>query len=43
MCVFNDKIIAARDLNAFNFSGDAKSVHLHAFRLESYLCGERKI
>ena len=41
MCVFNDKIIAARDLNAFNISGDAKSIHLHALRLESYLCSAR--
>ena len=41
MCVFNDKIIAARDLNAFNLSGDAKSIHLHALRLESYLCSAR--
>ena len=37
MCVFNDKYIAARDLNAFKLSGDAKSIHLHALRLESYL------
>ena len=41
MCVFNDKIIPARDLNAFNLSGDAKSIHLHALRLESYLCSAR--
>ena len=41
MCVFNDKIIAARDLNAFKLSGDAKSIHLHALRLESYLCSAR--
>ena len=41
MCVFNDKIIAACDLNAFNLSGDAKSIHLHALHLESYLCSAR--
>ena len=41
MCVFNDKSIATRDLNAFNLSGDAKSIHLHALRLESYLCSGR--
>ena len=41
MCVFNDKIIAARDLNAFNLSGDAKSIHLHALRLERYLCSAK--
>ena len=41
MCVFNDKIIAACDLNAFNKSGDAKNIYLHAFRLESYLCSAR--
>ena len=41
MCVFNDKIIAARDLNAFNLSGDGKSIHLHALRLERYLCSAK--
>ena len=42
MCVFNDKIIAARDLVAFNLSGYAKSIHLHALRLERYLCFRAK-
>ena len=41
MCVVNDKIIAARDLNAFNLSGDAKSIHLYALRLERYLCSAK--
>ena len=41
MCVFNDKIIAARDLNAFNLSGDAKSIHLHSLPLERYLCSAK--
>ena len=41
MCMFNDKIIAARDLNAFNLSGDAKSSHLHALRLERFLCSAK--
>ena len=39
--VQNDKIIAARDLNAFNLSGHAKSIHLHALRLERYLCSAK--
>ena len=39
--MFNDKIIAARDLNAFNLSGHDKRIHLHALHLESYLCSAR--
>ena len=41
VCLFNDKIITARDLIAFNLSGDDKSIHLHALRLERYLCSAK--
>ena len=40
-CSMTKLSIAARDLYAFNLSGDAKSIHLHALRLESYLRSAR--